>query len=76
MVQYCTWRVLTGKSQKIKLSFMIAGHTKFSSDRFFGLIKKSYHQTSVSTVYDIETVVNASTTGEQNIALSTVVESL
>ena len=72
MIQYCAWRVFTGKSQTIKLSFMIAGHTKFSPDRFFGLIKKSYRQTSVSTLYDIEKVVNASTTGGQNSAISTV----
>ena len=72
MIHYCLWRVLTGRSRTIKLSFMIAGHTKFSPDRFFGLIKKSYRLTSVSTLYDIEKVVNASTTGGQNIALSTV----
>ena len=51
---------------------MIAGHTKFSPDRFFGLIKKSYRKTSVSTLYDIEKVVNASTTGGQNTAISTI----
>ena len=72
MIHYCAWRVLTGRCQTIKLSFMIAGHTKFSPDRFFGLIKKSYRQTSVSTLCDIEKVVHDSTTGEQNIALSTV----
>lgn len=72
MIHYCVWRVLTSRNQTIKLSFMIAGHTKFSPDRFFGLIKKSYRQTSVSTLYDIEKVVNTSTTGGQNIALSTV----
>ena len=42
---------------------MIAGHTRFSPDCFFGLIKKSYVQTSVSTLCDIEKVMNASTTG-------------
>ena len=72
MVQYGAWRVSTGRSKAIKVSFMIAGHTKFSPDWFFGLIKKSYRQKSVSTLCDIEKVVNASTTGGQNTALSTI----
>ena len=36
MIRYCPWRVLTGRSQTIKLFFMIAGHTKFNPDRFLG----------------------------------------
>ena len=72
MINYLAWRVLTGLSHKINLSFMIAGHTKFSPDRFFGLIKKSYRQTSVSTLYDIVKVVDASTTKGQNLAVSTI----
>ncbi len=51
---------------------MIAGHTKFSPDRFFGLVKKAYRRTSVSTLTDIEQVVRNSTTGGQNVPQSTV----
>ena len=40
MVGYLLWRVLTGLHQNITLSFMIAGHTKFSPDWCFGLLKK------------------------------------
>ena len=72
MIHYCAWRILTGRSLNIKLSFMIAGHTKFSPDRFFGLIKKTYCNTSVYTMYDMERIVINSTTGGQNIALPTV----
>ena len=36
---FLLWRVMTGKEKDITLSFMVAGHKKFSCDRFFGLIK-------------------------------------
>ena len=32
-VFYLLWRVMTGKHKAISLSFMVAGHTKFSCDR-------------------------------------------
>ena len=40
IVGYLLWRVLTGLYENITLSFMIAGHTKFSPDWYFGLLKK------------------------------------
>ena len=40
MVGYLLWRVLTGLHNNITLSFMVAGHTKFSPDWCFGLLKK------------------------------------
>ena len=40
MVGYLLWRVLTGLHENITLSFMITGHTKFSPDWCFGLMKK------------------------------------
>ena len=40
MVGYLLWRVLTGLHTSITLSFMITGHTKFSPDWCFGLLKK------------------------------------
>ena len=42
MVQYLLWRVMTGQHKEITLSFMIPGHTKFSPDWCFGLLKKKY----------------------------------
>jgi hypothetical protein len=39
MIQYLTWRVINGFHDQIKYCFMVAGHTKFSPDEFFGLIK-------------------------------------
>ena len=40
MVGYLLWRVLAGLHNSITLSFMISGHTKFSPDWCFGLLKK------------------------------------
>ena len=56
VIQYLAWRVLTGCNPTIKLSFMIPGHTKFAPDQFFGLVKKLYRRTSVSSLHDIEDV--------------------
>ena len=71
-MQYLCWRVLTGKNEKLKIAFMIAGHTKFSPDRFFGLIKKAYKNTPVSSLPDIEKLVSNSSILGKNIPLPTV----
>ena len=52
---------MTGLHRNITLSFMMVGHTKFSSDWCFGLFKQRYRHTYVSSLEDIETVVNSST---------------
>ena len=72
MMQYLCWRVLTGKNPQAKISFMIAGHTKFAPDRFFGLLKKYYRRTDVSSIGHIESVVRNSIVSGKNIPLSTV----
>ena len=41
MVSYLAWRVMVGLNKSCELNFMIPGHTKFSPDRFFGLINGS-----------------------------------
>ena len=52
LVQYLLWRTMTRRHESIELSFMIVhvGHTKFAPDRFFGVIKKRYKHTFVSTL--------------------------
>ena len=62
MVQYLLWRVMTGQHTEITLSFMISGHTKFSPDWCFGLLKKRYRRTRVGSLIDLVTVVNESAT--------------
>ena len=46
---------------------MLAGHTKFAPDRFFGLIKRKYRRSTVSSMIELERVVNESTITGQNI---------
>ena len=60
MVQYLLWRVMTGQHKQITLSFMIPGHTKFSPDWCFGLLKKKYRRTKVGGLTDLVGVVNES----------------
>ena len=68
MVWYLAWRVATGLSQSRELSFMIPGHTRFSPDRFFELIKRKFRRSKVSSLSQIVEVVESSTTGGQNKA--------
>ena len=62
MVQYLLWRVMTGQHKDITLSFMIPGHTKFSPDWCYGLLKKKYRRTKVGGLTDLVGVVNESAT--------------
>ena len=54
------WRVITGLHHKVEMSFLIAGHTKFSPDGCFGLLKRKFRRTKVNTLEDIAEVVNDS----------------
>ena len=51
---------VTGQHKEITLSFMIPGHTKFSPDWGFGLLKKKYRRTEVGGLADLVGVVNES----------------
>ena len=66
-VQYLTWRTLTGQHDSMLLSFMLVGHTKFSPDRFFGLFKKAFRRSSVSTMIEIAGVAERCTNTGQVI---------
>ena len=65
-IQYLLWRVMTGEHKTAQISFMLAGHTKFAPDRFFGLFKKRFRRSSVDTIADICRVVQESTSTGQN----------
>ena len=62
VIQYLVWRVLTNQHDSMELSFMIVGHTKFSLDRFFGMFKKLFRRSSVSTLSEVVSVTKKSTT--------------
>ncbi len=70
VLQYLIYRVLTGKHKSVTLSFMLVGHTKFSPDGYFGLIKKRYRRSKVYTYDHLADVVNSSTTGRFNTCQS------
>ncbi len=60
MVHYLLHRVMTGKHDTNTLSFMIAGHTKFSPDWCSVLLKKKYRRTCIGGLPDLVEVVNNS----------------
>lgn len=60
MIWYLLWRIITGQHSAITLSFLVTGHTKFSPDCGFGLIKRLFKKTKVNTLNDITDVVNSS----------------
>ena len=59
-MQYLTWRVLTGFNERIEISFMLVGHTKFAPDWCFGLLKQRFRHTNVGCLVDIAKVANDS----------------
>ncbi|XP_071962639.1 uncharacterized protein [Antedon mediterranea] len=67
-IQYLAWRVENGLHKTIKYSFLPVGHTKFGPDWCFGLVKRTYRRTFVSSLQDIVDVVDKSTTTSINRA--------
>lgn len=53
---YLAWRVAKGFNAHIELNFMVAGHTKFGLDLFFGLFKRRYRQEFVSSLEEVKEV--------------------
>ena len=63
-VWYFAWRVATRLHLSIMYSFLIAGHTKFGPDRCFGMLKKSYKVSFISSIYELAKMVDdSSSTG-------------
>ena len=62
MNQYMMWRVLTGLHKEVTLSFMLAGHTKFSPDWCFGLVKQKLRKTRIGSLAEIAAAVEESAT--------------
>ena len=54
------WRIENGLHNKITYSFMVAGHTKFSPDGFFGLFKLKLRNSEVENLEDLVKVVEKS----------------
>ena len=62
LMYYFMWRILTGLHQEIKISFLPVGHTKFSPDWCFGLMKQQYRKINIGCLDDIVAAVNISAT--------------
>src|SRR5256885_9169956 len=63
MIMYLMWRVMNDLHEEITYSFMVADHTKFSPDGFFGLLKLKLRKSEVDNLDDLIDVVNKSTLG-------------
>ncbi len=68
MLFYLIWRTLHGLHKDISLNFMVAGHTKFSPDWCFGLLKQKFRRTPVSSLEDIVRLTLESTATRLNLA--------
>ena len=66
LMYYFMWRVMTGLHEEIKISFMPVGHTKFSPDWCFGLLKRKYRKMRIGCLDDVVRAVNQS--GSPNVA--------
>ena len=60
LMYYLMWRVLTGLHEEITISFLPVGHTKFSPDWCFGLLKRKYRREKIGCLDDIAKAVNES----------------
>lgn len=61
---YLLWRVMNGLHERISLSFMMPGHTKFEPDGYFGLFKLRYRRSTVDCLQDLaDCVAGASAKG-------------
>ncbi len=61
VVFFLNFLVLTGSFSSIELNFMVKGHTKFSCDRCFGLMKKKYRKCVCETLNELVEMIEQST---------------
>ncbi len=62
MLHYLIWRVMVGLHKTITLSFLVVGHTKFSLDWCFGLVKQRFRRSKFGCLEDLVRVVESSAT--------------
>lgn len=71
MIQYLAWRCYTKKNTSCSIHFMLVGHTRFSPDQYFGMIKRKYRKTRISAISQLSKVVSESTdTGMNRVQLA------
>lgn len=69
LIQYLMYRVLIGLHDKIGLSFLVVGHTKFSPDAYFGLIKRCYRRSQVYTYEQLAHLIESSSKNGHNVCI-------
>lgn len=67
LIQYLMYRVLAGLHSNIELSFLVVGHTKFSPDGYFGLIRRRYRRSQIYTYNQLASVIEESTPNGHNV---------
>ncbi|ETR66776.1 MAG: chaperonin [Candidatus Magnetoglobus multicellularis str. Araruama] len=67
VLHYMLYRTIAGLHDKIDWSFMLVGHTKFSPDAYFGLLKKKYRRSRIYTYRQLVDVINTSTVKGCNV---------
>ena len=67
LIWYMLWRVINSHHHSITLNFLLTGHTKFAPDWCFGLLKKRYRVTDVSSLDELCDVVRASSLTNLNV---------
>lgn len=69
VLHYLLWRILTSRNSTISLNFLLTGHTKFSPDRNFGILKAKYGKSIVDCQEDLIKVIQTSSPGGFNLAV-------
>eukprot|EP01028_Stygiella_incarcerata_P000041 TRINITY_DN1008_c0_g2_i1.p1 TRINITY_DN1008_c0_g2~~TRINITY_DN1008_c0_g2_i1.p1 ORF type:complete len:658 (+),score=136.82 TRINITY_DN1008_c0_g2_i1:96-2069(+) len=72
VMQYMAYLVAIGRFQKISYAFMMAGHTKCTTDGAFGVMKRAfYRRHTIQTTDDVMEVVNGSSEHIHHVDTST-----
>nr|XP_022908321.1 uncharacterized protein LOC111419695 isoform X2 [Onthophagus taurus] len=70
LLSYLQWRLARGLNKTVLLNFLLTGHRKFTSDRFFGIFKAKYAISNIDTYEDLLKCVVQSSPGGYNKVVS------
>ncbi|XP_071507068.1 uncharacterized protein [Diadema antillarum] len=68
LLWYLAWRCISGLHEDITVNFMVGNHANFAPQYCFGLLKRKFRSSVVSTLADIAGVIEASSSRGINIA--------
>jgi hypothetical protein len=71
VISYANWLVLSGVVKKIRISFMVTGHTKFAPDGHFGIVKNEVRCSEIHCVQHIAEAAQRTTNGRYIEAVDT-----